>query len=72
MKLEPVTKLDQRNTTTANDDHVMSANCDVIVIFWMYDQLGAIRKSDSGRMVSKTHIFINNNNLLSYENSKQN
>ena len=67
MKLGPVTKLDQRNTTTSNDDHVMSANCDAIVIFWKYDQLGAIRKSDSGRMVCKTYIFINNNNLLSCE-----
>ena len=35
MKLGPVTKLDKRNKITSKkfDDEVMSANCDVIVIF---------------------------------------
>ena len=35
MKVEPVTKFDKRNKTTAIkfEDDVMSANCDVIVIF---------------------------------------
>ena len=35
MKLEPVTKLDQKKKTKSEkiDDDVMSANCDVIVIF---------------------------------------
>ena len=35
MKLGPVTKLDERNKTTSKkfDDDVMSANCDVMVIF---------------------------------------
>ena len=35
MKLDPVTKLHQRNKTTSKkvDDDVMSENCDVIVIF---------------------------------------
>ena len=39
MKLGPVTKLDKRNKTTSKsfDDDVMSANCDVIVIFPIYD-----------------------------------
>ena len=38
MKLGPVTKLDKRNKTTSKsfDDDVMSANCDVIVIFPIY------------------------------------
>ena len=31
----------------------MSTNCDVIVIFSIFDQLGAIQKSDSGRIVLK-------------------
>ena len=49
----------------------MSANCDVIVIFLIYGQLGAIRKPDAGRMVCKSYILINSN-LLSYKNWKQN
>ena len=49
----------------------MSENCDVIVIFPNYGQFGAIRKPDSGRIVCKAYIFINNN-LLYYKNWKQN
>ena len=43
MKLGPVTKPDKRNKATSNkyDDDVMSANCDVIVIFPIYGQFGA-------------------------------
>ena len=50
MKLGPVTKLDKRNKTTSKkfDDDVMSENCDVIVIFPIYGQFGAIWKLDSG------------------------
>ena len=56
MKPGPVTKLDKRNKVTSKkfDDDVMSANCDVIVIFSIYGQLGAIWKPDSGRIVCKT------------------
>ena len=32
----------------------MSANCDVVVFFPIFGQFGAIRKPDSGRLVSKT------------------
>ena len=32
----------------------MSENCDVIIIFPIYVQFGAIQKSDSGRIVCKT------------------
>ena len=39
----------------------MSTDCDVIVIFPIYDQFEAIRKPDSGRIVCKTYIFINKN-----------
>ena len=48
----------------------MSTNCNVIVIFSIYGQFGAIRKPDSGGMVYNTYIFINSN-LLSYESWKQ-
>ena len=39
------------------DDHVMSVNCDVIVIFVIYGQFGAVRKTDSGRMVLQLTFF---------------
>ena len=73
MKLGPVTKLDKKNAAASKkiDDDAMSANCDVMVIFPIYDQFGAIRKPDSGRIVCKTYIF-SNSNLLSYKNWKQN
>ena len=45
MKLEPVSKLDNRNKATSKkfDDDDMLANCGVFVIFPMYAQFGAIR-----------------------------
>ena len=49
----------------------MLKNCDVIVIFSIYSQIGAIRKPDSGRIVCKTYVFINSD-LLFYKNLKQN
>ena len=69
MKLGTETKIDKRNKTTSKkfDDGVMSENCDVIVIFPIYSQFGAIWKPDSGRIVCQTYIFINND-LLSYRN----
>ena len=53
MKLAPVTKLEKRKKTTPRkfDDDVMSANCDVHVIFPIYGQFGTIRKPDSGRII---------------------
>ena len=38
MKVGPVTKLDKRNKTTLKkfDDDVMSENCDIIVIFFLF------------------------------------
>ena len=38
MKLVPVTKLDKRNKNNVKkiDVDVMSENCDVIVIFWIF------------------------------------
>ena len=69
MKLGPVTKLDKRNKATLKkiDDDVMSENCDVIAIFPIYGQFGAIWKPDSVRIVCKTYIFITSS-LLSYKN----
>ena len=50
MKLGLVTKLDKRNKTTSKkiNGGVLSANFDVIVIFPIYGQFGAIWKPDSG------------------------
>ena len=69
MKLGPVTKLDMRNKKTSKkfDDEFMSENCDVIDIFPIYNQFGAIWKPNSERIVCKIYIFINSN-LLSYKN----
>ena len=69
MKLGSVTKLDKRNKTTSKkfDDDVMPANFDVIVIFPIYSQFGAIRKPDFGCIVCKTYILIKSD-LLSYKN----
>ena len=63
MRYGSVTKLDKRNKTTSKkfDDDVMSKNCDVIVIFPIYGQFGAIRKSDSGRRDCKNYVFLNSN-----------
>ena len=56
MKVGPVTKLDKRNKKTSKEfpDDIMSANCDVIVIFPIYGKFGAIWKPDSGGIVCKT------------------
>ena len=49
------------------DDDVMMENCEVVVIFPIYDLFGAIRKPASGCIVCKSYIFISNY-LLSYKN----
>ena len=69
MKLGPTTKLEKTKKTTSKKfgDDIMSADCDMIVVFLIYGQFGAIRKLDSGCIVCKTYIFINSN-LLSYKN----
>ena len=57
MRLEPVTKLDRRNKTTSkkSDNNIMSINCGVIVIYLIYSQFGAIRKSGFGSLLFKTY-----------------
>ena len=49
----------------------MSKKCEVNAIFSIYGQFGAIQKPDSGRLVCKTYLFINDN-LSSYKIWKQN
>ena len=49
----------------------MSEKCELIEIFPIYTQFGAILKPDSRCIVCKTYIFINGN-ILSYKNWKQN
>ena len=59
MKLVPVIKLDKKNKimTKKFDDDVMSAKCDVIVIFPIYGQFGAIQKPYFERIVCITYFF---------------
>ena len=49
----------------------MLANCNVVINFPIYGQFGTIWKPDSGSIVYKTYISIENN-LLSYKIWKQN
>ena len=68
MKFGPVTKLDKRNKTLKKFDvDVMSENCDVIVIFQIFHQLGTVWRSDSRHRVCKSYVF-SNGDLLSYRN----
>ena len=62
MELVQVTKIEKRNKATSKriDDNVILANCDVIAIVSIYDQIGALQEQNYGRMVSRTYIFINN------------
>ena len=72
MKLGPAYKLDKGNKISSKkiDNDVMSENYEVIVIFPIYGQFGAIRKRDSCRIVYKTYIFINSD-VLSYKNKTE-
>ena len=65
MKLGVVTKLDKRNKATSKkfEDDILSRNCDVIAVFPLYGQFGATWKLYSGRIICKTHVFINSNIL---------
>ena len=60
MKLGPITKLDKENKKMSKnfDNDIISAKCDVIVIFPIFDQFGAIRKPfHFHRTFSSTIIF---------------
>ena len=60
MNLGPVIKLDKRNKTTSkkSDADFLSKNCDVNVIFWIFSQFGAIRRSDSGHRACKGYVSV--------------
>ena len=68
MKLGPVTKRDKRNKTTSKKfgEDVMSAICEVVVIFQAFGQFGAAQRPEQHR-VCKSYVIINTN-LLSYKN----
>ena len=44
----------------------MARNCNVIVIFPIYSQFGAIWKLDSRGIVCKTYVFISSNKKFSF------
>ena len=69
MKPQPVTKFDKRNKPTSKkfDIEVMSEKCDVIVIFRISGQFGAVHRPDSGHRVCNSYVF-GSSNLLSYRN----
>ena len=71
MKLGIVTKIDRSNKTRSKkfDDDFMSQNHDVIFLFQIYDQCGAVWKPDSERIFYKTYVFTNGN-FLSHKNWK--
>ena len=72
MKFGPVTKLDKKQNKIVDVDvDVMSEHCDVIVIFRILGQFGAVWRPDFGHRVCKTYVF-SNSNLLFYKNGKQN
>ena len=66
IKLGEVTKLDKRNETTSKkfDDDVMSENCEVIVIFWIFNQFEKSRGRVSNRESAKSYIFSNRTFVL--------
>ena len=69
MKLGSVTKHDKRKKIMQKklNDDVTSTKCDVIILFFIYGQYGAIWKPGSGCIICKTYLFIN---LLSYKSWK--
>ena len=58
MKFGLVTKLDKRNTVRLKRFDEFSESCDVIVIFPIYSQFGAIRKPYPGRKIIKLTFSI--------------
>ena len=68
MKLGPVTKPDKRNKAMSKkfDVEVMSENYNVILIFRIFGQFGAVCRPNSGHRVRKSYVF-SKSNLLSYK-----
>ena len=73
LKFTPLTKFEKRYKTTSKKGQCRHAGklWFFIVIFPIFNQFRVIWKPDSGHLVCKLYTFINNN-LLSYENWKQN
>ena len=69
MKLGPLTILDKRNKTTSKkfDVDVMPTNYDVIVIFRIFGQFGAVQRVDFGHRLCKSFVA-SNSSLLTYKN----
>ena len=70
MKLERVNKLGKRNTATSKKygDDVLSARCDVFMIFPIHGQFGPICNQTSRCLVRKTYIFIRSSLFRKTEN----
>ena len=73
MKLGPVAKLDTRNKTMSKtfDHDFMSQNCEVVALFPIYGQFGAILKLDSRSIVCKTYVFIMYSTFYLTKNEKR-
>ena len=54
----------QKKKKKKTGDNAMLKNCDIITIFLIYNQSGAIRGSGSGCIVCKTYIFIFINHVI--------
>ena len=59
MKLGLESKIDKKNKATSKkfDNDFMSKNCDVIVIFCIFGQFGAVRRPDFGHRRCKSFVF---------------
>ena len=66
MKFGTVPKLDKRKKTTSKklDHDVKSENYDVIVIFRIFGQFGAVQRPDFGHSLCKSYAFSNSNLVL--------
>ena len=72
MKSGPVSKLDKKNKKAPKSfkNDAVLANCDVISIFPIYGEFGAIRKPVSQRVACKSYFFIKTS-ILSYKTGKE-
>ena len=65
--MEPgsLSKVEKRNVIKSKkcDNDILSAHYDVIFIFLIYDQFGAIRKLDAGCKIHNIQFFMNNSFL---------
>ena len=59
MKFGPETKFDKRDKLTSKnfDVYIMSEKCDVVVIFRLFGQFGAVRRPDSEHRICNSNLF---------------